>query len=168
MKKILKIAAMVLIMISLTACNGKNQEVETGENKVETGENKSEKVGAYYENLPQPEGKVTKIDKNEVGDGLVEYIVYVDECSYEQLYEYIMSLEKEGFHYDYVNNSIPKDSSKLYDKTETSWAADNGKIWIRVSWRSNESNSYSGYNLQIIYDNYDYLLMFDARTAPQD
>jgi len=128
----------------LTACN-ENVEEENEEPKL------------FYETLPMPSEKFDKTVKNARNEERAEYILYVKEFSYQKFYEYIMSLEKLDFNYKFVNESVPKKQSDLVDSTETSWAADNGEIWIRAQWRSKDNQYYSGYNLQLIFDNYDYI-----------
>lgn len=163
MKKTLKILLLFVIAISMTACGEKKKEEpkkkdnnNTEEKEVDSGSAK-EWQGAYYNELPLPEN-VDHVDKNKKGEDKTEYIMFVGEYSYDKFYEYIMKLEKLGFHYEFVKECVPKNEKDLIDKTETSWAADNGKIWLRISWRTKENQFYSDYNMQIIFNNYDYLL----------
>lgn len=155
MKKTLKILFLIVIAISITACGEKNNEKKP-EKKNSDNNPKTEEV--FYETLPSPSDKIDHVDKNEKTDTKTEYIMYVNEYSYNDFYNYITKLEELGFHYDFYKECVPKEESKLIDKTETSWSANNGKIWIRASWRSNENQYYTDYNLQIIFNNYDYLL----------
>ena len=153
MKKVFKIMVLVLVLFSLVGCE---KEEPKKEQEKKTPNETTEKK--YYEDLPMPTDEITRIDKNFKTEDKIEYIMYVNDYSYDKFYEYIMKLEKIGFHYEFVSDSVPDNASKLYDKTETSWAANNGKIWIRASWRSNKNQYYTDYNLQLIFNNYDYLL----------
>ncbi len=152
MKKVLKIIFLVFVAISITACD-KDKPKQKENDKPEVIEEK-----AYYDYLPRPIAKADRVDKNEKTETKIEYVMYVNEYSYEKFYDYIMSLEKVGLHYEFVNDSVPKDINKLHDKTETSWAGNDGKTWIRASWRSKDNTYYTTYNLQVIFNNYDYLL----------
>ncbi len=181
MKKTLKILLLFVVAISMTACGGdkkekpkepKKQENSNDNNtnaeveEMESGSAKEFK-NAYYNELPLPEN-VDHVDKNKKGEDKTEYIMFVGEYSYNKFYEYIMKLEKLGFHYEFVKECVPKNEKDLIDKTETSWAANNGKIWLRISWRSKENQYYSDYNMQIIFNNYDYLLPLEEETKQEE
>ena len=181
MKKTLKVLFLIMIVISMTACGGdkkekpkepKKQENSNDNNtnteveEMESGSAKEFK-NAYYNELPLPEN-VDHVDKNEKGEGKTEYIMFVGKYSYKQFYEYIMKLEKLGFHYEFVKECVPKEEKDLIDKTETSWAANNGKIWLRISWRSEKNQYYFDYNMQIIFNNYDYLLPLEEENKTVD
>lgn len=111
----------------------------------------------YFSSLPVPSEKIDKMVDSKKNDTKTEYSVYVNVYDYTQFYDYITKLEKIGFNYEFYKDSVPATLDKLADKTETSWGANNGKIWIRALWRSNDNSYYNGYNLQLIINNYDYL-----------
>ena len=129
MKKIFKIFLFVLVIFSLTACK---------DNNANNTNNEVSKKDAFYESLPLPSDKIDKTVKNEKLQGKIEYIMYINDYSYAKFHDYIISLEKLGFNYEFVKEAVPEKVNDLQDKTETSWGANNGKIWIRALWRSKE------------------------------
>lgn len=146
MKKVLKLFSILLIVFVITACGEKKEKVYKWE------------MESFFSKLPAPAEKVSdmmQFDKD--GKGKTEYVVYVNEYTYEQFYTYIKQLEDRGFNYGHFLTNIPAHKEELNDKTETSWGADKDGIWIRALWRSNENANYSTYNLQLIFNNYDYL-----------
>ena len=147
MKKLCGLLIAIIAIFTITACQKEEPE--------ETNEPEKEKL--YYEVLPMPSTKIDKTTKDVKDAERAEYILYVKDYSYKKFYDYIMSLEKIGFHYEFVSETVPESVDKLNDKTETSWAADNGKIWIRAQWRSKDNIYFNGYSLQLIFDNYDYM-----------
>ncbi|MBQ4634403.1 MAG: hypothetical protein IJB71_03550 [Bacilli bacterium] len=142
MKKIITCLLLVLSLLIVTGC--KDDKLKWAEE-------------TYFDDLPVPCEKIDKMTKSKKTDEYSEYSVYVNDYSYQEFYEYIKSLEEEGFNYEFYETSVPKEESDLNDKTETSWGANNGKIWIRALWRNEENTYYNGYNLQLIFNNYDYL-----------
>lgn len=146
MKKILVCIMIFMMTFTLTACKEekKQEELKWPEE-------------TFFDSLPAPSKNIDKITKDEKNDTQAEYSVYVNTYEYKEFYEYITKLEKLGFNYEFYKNSVPSDDKNLTDKTETSWGANNGEIWIRALWRSDKNTYYNGYNLQLIFNNYDYL-----------
>ena len=147
----MKILFFFFITISITACGEKKANENTNDNNIKQEEKE------FYEILPMPSNNIDKTIKNEKDNNQIEYILYINNYSYENFYNYIMKLEQLGYHYEFVNDSVPNSYDLLHDKTETSWSANDGKIWIRALWRSNENAYYSNYNLQLIFNNYNYI-----------
>lgn len=148
MKKILKIFGILLIVLTITAC-GKNKEKE----KIYSWTTET-----FFSKLPAPAETVSdmiQFDKDKKGKQ--EYVVYVNEYSYKEFYTYISQLEKRGFNYEHFEANIPARQEELKDTTEVSWGAKKDDIYIRALWRSNDNANYRGYNLQLIFNNYDYL-----------
>lgn len=148
MKKILKTFGIFLIVITLTAC-GKNKE------KIYTWEKET-----FFSELPAPapaESVSDMMEFNKDNKDKKEYIIYVNEYSYKEFYTYISQLEKRGFNYEHFETNIPAQQEKLKDTTEVSWGATKDDVFIRALWRSNDNPNYRGYNLQLIFNNYDYL-----------
>ncbi len=145
MRKLLKCSLLLFTMLSLTAC-GESEVVEP---------TWSEKT--FFDTLPVPAEKVDKINKDEKNAKYSEYSIYVNSYDYAKFYEYISKLESLGFHYEFFTTSVPEKIDSLTDKTETSWGANNGSIWIRALWRSDKNIYYNGYNFQLIFNNYDYM-----------
>jgi len=148
MKKLLKTFGILLIVLSLTAC-GKTKEKE----KIYAWG-----IETFFSKLPAPAETVSdmiQFDKDKKGKQ--EYVVYVNEYSYKEFYTYISQLEKRGFNYEHFETNIPPKQEQLADKTEVSWGATKDDIYIRALWRSNDNPNYRGYNLQLIFKNYNYL-----------
>ena len=139
MKKVVKVLFVVFLMMVITACK------------------KAPNKGTFFESIPMPDSEIEEINKIEKKNGKLEYILYVKDFTYEEFYNYIMSLEKLGFNYAFLSETIPEDMEKLPNKTEASWGANDGKIWIRALWRSKDNIYYDKYNLQLIFDDYDYM-----------
>ena len=110
----------------------------------------------FFSNVESPKVNIDRFNQDYNHDGKENYSVVVNEFSYRDFYNYIMDLEKDGFHYEFVNEYVPKDISKLSDKTETSWSATKDNIYIIATWRSNDNIYYNGYNLHLLFYNYDY------------
>ena len=141
MKRITQVLFLVLLMVFITACK------ESAPN-----------VGTFFESIPMPSAKINNVTKSEKADSKEEHIIYVNNYTYEDFYKYVMSLEELGFNYAFIKDYVPENKENLYDKTEASWGANNGKIWIRALWRDKDNIYYKGYNLQLIFNNYDYTI----------
>lgn len=147
MKKVVRCLLLLVLLISLPAC--KDQKVNE--------DKKSWPEKTYFDSLPVPSETIDKITKDQKDNTHTEYSIYVNTFTYEEFYNYIKSLEDLGFHYEFFNTSVPENYEDLPDKTETSWGANNGKIWIRALWRGKDNVYYNAYNFQLIFNNYDYL-----------
>jgi len=142
-KKIFLIIAICLLMV--VGCKEKNDY-----------NNQKWEEETFFKEVAVPKGEVSKFNQDLNEDGKQNYSVFVNDFSYEKFYEYIMALEKDGFHYEFVDESVPEDINKLSDKTETSWRANKGNVYIIANWRSKDNTYYTGYNLQLLFYNYDY------------
>lgn len=156
MKKIFIFLLVMTMCLTLTAC--KEEPKKEAKWPEET----------FFSSLPVPSDKIEKMTTDKKDDTHTEYSVYVKEFNYDNFYEYITKLENLGFNYEFYENSVPSDSANLSDKTETSWGANNGKIWIRALWRSNENTYYTDYNLQLIFNNYDYLIPVGSQNNEKE
>lgn len=139
-----------LVMIMVVGCK-KEPEVVYEEN--------GWKEKTFFSNVEAPKVNIDKFSQDYSQDGKENYSVIVNEFSYNDFYNYIMDLEKDGFHYEFVDEYVPKDISKLSDKTETSWSATKDNVYIIATWRSNDNIYYNGYNLHLLFYNYDYTNM---------
>lgn len=110
----------------------------------------------FFDSVYVPDGIVNKLNQDYNDNGKENYTVLVNDFDYDKFYEYIMALEADGFKYEFVNEYVPKDINKLSDKTETSWSANKGDIYIIANWKSKDNAYYNGYNLQLLFYNYDY------------
>ena len=110
----------------------------------------------FFSSVYVPKGEVTKLQQDYSEEGRENYSVIVNDFSYDKFYDYIMALEEDGFHYEFVGEAVPDDQGKLDDPTETSWAAHKDNIYIIANWRSNGNVYYNGYNLQLLFYNYNY------------
>ena len=144
MKKVFNFLLLIVAILTISAC-GKKQPAEP------------EKEKLFYEHLPMPSETIDKTTKSVRDKNHTEYILYVSNYSYEQFHAYIAELEKLGFNYSFFKETVPEKQEMLSDKTETSWAANNGSIWIRAQWRDESNVNFKGNSLQLIFDNYDYL-----------
>ena len=111
---------------------------------------------SFFDSVLAPSDKLDRFSQDYNIDGKENYTVIVNDFSYGDFYDYIMELEKDGFHYEFVDEYVPKRASKLADKTETSWSASKDGIYIIANWRSDDNQYYNGYNLQLLFYNYNY------------
>jgi len=145
-----KILIILLITFFTFGCNRNNDN--------ENLQKYSWKEKSFFSNVAAPSDSIDKFNQDYNKDGKEIYSVIINDYSYNDFYNYIMTLENEGFNYEFVNEYIPKDISLLSDKTETSWSANNGNIYIIAIWKSKENTYYDGYNLHLLFYNYDYTI----------
>lgn len=132
----------ILCMMLVVGC-GKYEKNDWGED-------------TFFNSVYAPNGKISKISKDYSENGKEFYTVLVNDYSYEKFYEYIMKLEDDGYHYEFLDEYVLDEVNKLPDNTETSWRAHKDNIYIIANWRSRDNANYSGYNLQLLFYNYDY------------
>lgn len=146
MKKMF-IIIIVLMMMLIVGCK-KDDKVAYKDN--------GWKEKTFFSSVEAPSVSVDKFSEDYNQDGKQNYSVIKNEFSYNDFYNYIMKLEKDGYHYEFVDEYVPKDISKLSDKTETSWTGTKDDVYIIATWRSNDNPYYNGYNLHLLFYNYDY------------
>lgn len=144
MKKVIIYSLTIFILFLLVGCSNSSKSYKWGDEKT------------FFDSVPTPSSKIDNLSKDKDVDGKVAYSVFINSFSYDDFYSYIEKLEKNGFHYEFLDDYVPKDINKLADKTETSWAANKGNIYVIANWRSNDNTYYNGYNLQLLFYNYDY------------
>jgi len=144
----------MLVMLLVVGCKDNNKD-----DKEVAYKDNGWKEKTFFSNVEAPSKNIDKFNQDYSQDGKENYSVVINEFSYNDFYNYIMKLEKDGFHYEFVNEYVPSDISKLSDKTETSWSGSKDNVYIIATWRSNDNIYYNGYNLHLLFYNYDYANM---------
>ena len=147
-----KLIFILLICVLLIGCKDNNDGKILGDAKFD----KQWEEKTFFDSVYVPDGTINKLSQDYNKDGKEIYTVLINDFSYDKFYEYIMVLESDGFHYDFVNEYVPKKVSDLVDKTETSWSANKDNIYIIANWKSKDNIYYNGYNLQLLFYNYDF------------
>lgn len=141
---------LVICLLVTVGCNDKKEE------KNDNYSEKQWEEKTFFDSIDVPAGTINRLTLDYEKDGHEAYTVLVNDFSYQKFYEYIMTLENDGFVYEFRAEYVPKNINDLVDETETSWTANRDGIYIIANWRSEDNIYYEGYNLQLLFYNYDY------------